>query len=484
MGGLKPIGSEKLQGMDKIKRIIEISKYNEHLPNPVNETESKEFGRTLADGNRYEIVKERQGYIIKNQISEGVAEYIEPMKNRKYYSSYSQALKRLNLMAKELNALHENKEGVSLFGEEKKYFLKKGVSEKFDSGMYHEEELDEQQPAPTSPAPAAPVASPSPAPEEPVAEPEMDLEEPMDEPEMDLEEPKDEEEVTFKSIQKLTGKLAQKIRDFESKAGEDDESMSGNDVKYVINSILSALDLSTLDEDDIEEIISRFEGEEEGMEEPDMEGEEIEEPAPEGEMAEMMSLGDALEAKIPSIMAGQYKQSLNRELQEFEDEDFLRDADKYGRELEMSLKDKDYGTMRSRFFDDEDQESEWETEDMFDDEEEFEDEMGEMYKPRGSRKSRHFTHGTFGESKVDKIISKYFTITEEEKVQKEKQKFETKKVEDEIKNLSESVNQERAAMKLLKENNNVKFVGLTNKRNLIFKNNDKQYRVTPDGKVL
>ena len=30
MGNLKPIGSEKLQGMDKINRIIEISRYNEN----------------------------------------------------------------------------------------------------------------------------------------------------------------------------------------------------------------------------------------------------------------------------------------------------------------------------------------------------------------------------------------------------------------------------------------------------------------------
>jgi len=37
MGGLRPIGSEKLQGMDKIKRMIEISKYKESIPQRVNE---------------------------------------------------------------------------------------------------------------------------------------------------------------------------------------------------------------------------------------------------------------------------------------------------------------------------------------------------------------------------------------------------------------------------------------------------------------
>ena len=70
MSGLRPIGSEKLEGLDKIKRIIEISRYNEHVPQPVNENESKEYRLDLADGNTYEIVRERQGYIIKKNINE------------------------------------------------------------------------------------------------------------------------------------------------------------------------------------------------------------------------------------------------------------------------------------------------------------------------------------------------------------------------------------------------------------------------------
>ena len=32
MGDLKPLGSEKLQGMDKIQRIIELSKFRERVP--------------------------------------------------------------------------------------------------------------------------------------------------------------------------------------------------------------------------------------------------------------------------------------------------------------------------------------------------------------------------------------------------------------------------------------------------------------------
>jgi hypothetical protein len=102
------------------------------------------------------------------------------------------------------------------------------------------------------------------------------------------------EPTTFKSIQKLTGKLAQKIRDY---SGEDE--LSSKDVKYVINSILSSLDLNSLDDEDKDEILTRFDGEEEsdyGMEDMGSEEEENDEsdisseeepmPSPEGEMAE------------------------------------------------------------------------------------------------------------------------------------------------------------------------------------------------------
>ena len=60
MANLKPIGSEKLQGQDKISRIMEIARFNEVLPQSINETSKSEFSVFLADGNNYQIVKERQ----------------------------------------------------------------------------------------------------------------------------------------------------------------------------------------------------------------------------------------------------------------------------------------------------------------------------------------------------------------------------------------------------------------------------------------
>ena len=124
------------------------------------------------------------------------------------FRSYSQAFKRLNLIAKEVNTLEGNSKNISLFTEsddDVTYVLKTETNEQ-----------DAQTPAP-APQPA-PAAEPTPTPSEPAAEPgtapepiEPTLDElPMD----DTDKEGEDEEVTFKSIQKLTGKLAQKIREF------------------------------------------------------------------------------------------------------------------------------------------------------------------------------------------------------------------------------------------------------------------------------
>jgi hypothetical protein len=296
MSKINPIGSEKLQGIEKLQRIMEIARYKEAIPNSINETSSIDYRITLADGNTYEIVKERLGYIIKKQINESTSDYIDVIKNRKHFSSYSAAMRKLNLMAGELNRVNGISEGISLFTEDKKYMLKAP-----------QQKMEAPTEEPSDLPPPAPEPAPAPAPEDAMPTPPSDEELPMspegEEPDMDMDLPDMEdmggepseggegEPVTFKSIQKLTGKLAQKIRDY---SGEDE--LSSKDVKYVINSILSSLDLNSLDEEDKEEILTRFDGEEDsdyGMEDMGSEEDEIdidteEEPIeePEGEMAE------------------------------------------------------------------------------------------------------------------------------------------------------------------------------------------------------
>ena len=483
MGGLKPIGSEKLQGMDKIKRIMEIARFNENIPQPVNETKSTDYSVQLADGNTYFIVREKSGYIIKKGLNESIADYMDPMQNRKYFSSYSQAMKKLNLMAKEFNVIYENEEGFSLFSEQKKKFKLRVPGTAKAEETPAPEPMPEPAPMPEpTPAPAEDMGGELPPPAEdmggemggelpPPAEDMGDMEEPpMDDEMDDMEEPsmdddmgdeekssKKDEGTSFKIIQKLTGKLAQKIRKFNS-----EDEMDPNDVKYIINSILSAIDVDLLDEDDLEEIISRLEGDvdededetegDEDMgdeemppmpEEGDEEGELPPPPeAPEGgEMKEIMGLGDAVANSITG---------------------------KVGGEMFNKLKGMDATS----------------------------DEMGEEYGQRGARKPRHmynhFEHGTFGESKVDKIISKYFNTTEEEIISEEKKRLqlvESKEKRKEvltkkIKTLSEGIRQERAAFKYLEKNPKSKLIGKTNKGNLVFSEGVTQTKVTINGTVI
>jgi hypothetical protein len=427
MGDLKPIGSEKLTGQDKIKRILEIAKYNETIPSSVNENAKSVYSINLADGNDYQIVKEKQGYIIKKVVSESQLDYIEPMKNRKYFSSYSQAFKRLNLLAGELNRLNENENGVELYGEQKKFVLKTPKPEP--------EAVE--PPAP----PAEPPAVPQPElPDSPVGgeeevdmsaeempDGEIDLGASMDdleldggesapegEPEMDDamgdESAASEEMVTFKTIQKLTGKLTQKIREFDAQDG-----MTSEDIKYVINMVLSALDLKNLSEEDKEDIMSKFEEAEE---------------RPEGDM------------------------------------------DMSDNELSM---------------DDEDISSDSEVEDIQADMDEPKSEMGEMNVGNGS-----ILDSIFKESKVDKVLSKYFEITKKEILESREKKERKSKIQEvtlrkkmtEVVKLSESVEQELVSERFLRANPSFNVVGKTNKKNIVFENNQKQIKISPEGEIL
>ena len=402
MADLKPIGSEKLKGMDQINRIIEISRYKE-VKSEVNESKS-DYTIQLSDGNYYGIVNEKNGYIVKKGVNESEMDYIEPMQNRKYYKSYSQAMKKLNLLAGEVNRLTEHTENISLIGEQKKFVLK--TPESSDMG--------DESPLPPPPA------------EDPMGDEEsLDLDmgdeegldlgmddEMGDEGSLDLdmgdegmeapEKGDDEEDSSFKSIQKLTGKLGQKLRTLDNKEG-----LTSEDIKYVLNSVISAVNLENLSEEDKEDILSNFEEE---IDYDDMEGD--------------MDLGG---------------------------EDDM--------DLDMGDDDLDLGM-----------EDETETEEL------GEDMLDEI----------------FTESNVEKVLTSYFDISEEESnltESKNVKKFiaeKIKKVEtkNRIKDLSETFEQENSSEFILNENKNAKFIGKTNKGNLVFNINENEIKISPAGEIL
>ena len=416
MGDLKAIGSEKLQGQDKLRRIMEIARFNETIPTTINETSKTEFNKTLSDGNNYEIVKERQGYIIKKAISESETDYIEPMKNRKYYSSYSQALKRLNLVAGELNRINENEEGTSMFGEQKRFTLKTPKPKEVAAPV--EAAVPPMAPPPV-PAPELPAS--------PVGGEEMDFSMDSEEmgPEGDMEmdtdmdmemDGGDDEQVTFKTIQKLTGKLTQKIRTLDT-----EEGMTSEDIKYVINMVISSLDLNSLSEEDRDDIMDKLEGQEEDLGGDDMDGEDLTDD----------SEVEDIQADMDIPMEGEMEEGGYYENEDMEEEDM------------------DYGNGA-------------------------------------------IIDSIFGESKVDKVISKYFEISKKEIVENQernaKKKLskiaEVRKQMKEVVKLTETIEQELASQNFLTKNATAKIVGVTNKKNLVFETRGKQVRITPEGQIL
>jgi hypothetical protein len=434
MADLKPLGSEKLEGMDKIRRILEIAHYNEKPKSQLNENETLNYTIQLADGYTYGIVKEKLGYIIKKGINESVLDYSDPIRQRKYFDSYSQAMKKLNLHAKELNRIHENDEEIPLIGEQtaskKKFVLKtpKPATE----------------PTPdAAPAPApAPESSPAPAPEETPVPPapeeggepmgddmmggepmggepmgdEMMGGEPMGGEPMGGEpmggEPmggETEEGGGFKTIQRLTGKLSQKLRAYNN---QDEDGLDSQDIKYVINMVLSALDLEKLDEDDKEDILSKFE-------EIDMYGDEG-----------------------PESLDFSGEEDVNFGGDEFGGEEFGAEP------------------------------------------------MGGA--PMGGEEPtpQEPTENVFGESRVENVLKKYFVVTKEEapileeKKQKDyiKNKLTQIKVKQELQNLSETNRQLERANRLLSEG--AQFVGKTNLDNLIFNKKGKQIKIDTRGNII
>ena len=420
MGDIKPIGSEKLQGMDKINRILEISRYKETTPRNenINEGKTAEYTIKLSDGFYYGIVRETKGYVLKHGIVTDELSYMNDISERRYYPSYSQAMKRLNIVASEVNRNTGNVHSTPLIGEQsepkKKFILK---TPKPKGGDIAPPAPDLSAPAPPA-LPAPDLAAPAPPMGDEGMPPAGDMgmppmgdegmppmgdegDEMGDEglPPMGDEGDEMGGPVGLKTIQKLTGRLSQKIRSFDKEKGLDSQ-----DIKYVVNSILSAIDLSNLDEDDKEDIMDKFDSFDE------------------------YGMGDEGDLDI-------------------------------GGEDDFGMGDEGMPPAGD-----------------------------EGMPPMGEE----IPSPTFTESRVERVLSSYFNISDVEKPlleEKRKRNFLNEKIKKiksykEIESLSESVEQERSSKKLMSENKDAKFIGKTNKENLIFSVNGKQVKVSPRGRVL
>jgi len=253
MADIKPLGSEKLNGDEKLKRILELTYFNQN--NKKSSSVKPELVKESTTGGFFGIVKEKDGYYVKRGLNESSLDYIGGMfmKNKNKFSSYSEAYKRLDLL-----------KGQEELQEATKYVLKPS-SPKSESPM-------------SDPAANAPIPTPAeePAPEVPSEEPapEVPAEEPTPEAPVDGGDDSSGKRSSYMAeVQKFAGKLGQELRD-------QHESMESDDIKYVLNMIISAVNLDKLEDEDIEDIAKKFERDEK------QDGEEVpsEEPSSEDEV--------------------------------------------------------------------------------------------------------------------------------------------------------------------------------------------------------
>ena len=360
----KFVNPKIIKGQDKLNRIKDLMGQMNTLTESKSLAEL-ELIKKGPNGVVYGIIRENHDYFIKTSgktSGKFLAEdfnYVGGLQNKyeERYKSYAEAIKHLNMKFDMLNESFGIKENNNIFESDGvSTGNASGVSEmqgglgfvlenpgKNDNSAHPGETCDEAHPGQTSKVAHpwteevvdttpdleangkeildeeepidektvlkvdAPTPPPAPAPEPMAVEDEVEVdefggeemgdEEFGAEEEIDVEGDEEEGDEYTKKIQKLTGKVGQMLRDKDEPDSELD--------KYVINSIVSAIDWEEIDDEDVEDIIAKIEGEDEeddegaefGGEEIEVDldaEEEIEEPAE--ELAEGVG-GDYYRAK-------------------------------------------------------------------------------------------------------------------------------------------------------------------------------------------
>ena len=261
------VNPKKIKGQDKLDRIKDLMGKMSTL-NESTSTSEVENVKKGANGVIYGIIRENHSYFIKTtEKTSGtiLAEdfnYIGGLQNKNIerYGSYAEALKQLNLKFDMLNESFGIKGNTNLFESDAVE-----VKEANASGVVVKEQkpevIEDQKTVIKVDAPA-----PAPVEDEVADEEEVSMEEDPfadeggeEEVSMDMEVEdeggEDDGDGYTKKIQKLTGKIGQLLRDKDEPDAELD--------KYVINSIISAINWEDIPDEDVEDIIAKIEGEDE-----------------------------------------------------------------------------------------------------------------------------------------------------------------------------------------------------------------------------
>jgi len=276
---------KSLKGQDKINRITDLMSRMTTLNESTSLSEI-DFIKKGPNGIVYGIIRENHNYFIKTtEKTSGTLfaedfQYVGGVQNKydERYHSYAEALKHLNMKFDMLNESYGIETGTNLFesdGVEVKEANASGLvkikEEEVGEPVEEKEELIlDEEPEEVNEKTVIKVDAPAPSPVESPVEDEVEAdpfadeegmegeEDPFaDEEGMEGEEGMEDEEgdETTKKIQKYTGKVGQLLRDKDEPDPELD--------KYVINSIVSAIDWEEIPDEDVEDIIAKIEGEDE-----------------------------------------------------------------------------------------------------------------------------------------------------------------------------------------------------------------------------
>jgi hypothetical protein len=330
MGELKPIGSEKLKGDEKLQRILDLTFYN--TTNNKSTPSKAEIVKESTNNSVYGIVKENDGYYVKKGLTEDTLDYIGGlfMKRKNRFSSYSEALKQLELI-----------KGLDEINEGKKYVLKQNKTK---------EETPSPVPSFDTVDAAAPELPPAEINDTPTDTNDMSNDMPDetygDESTDDMSNGSGKRSDYMAEIQKYAGKLGQELRD-------QHEKLESDDIKYVLNMIISAVNLDNLDPDDRDDIGKKFNPDDEEI--PD-EMNYDQETTPDEDLDETMdklshfvndSFDESDDSFEPDYVSNKFKQkfmnkSNNHETEMFEDyenddEEYELDLDEMKNEINNNI---------------------------------------------------------------------------------------------------------------------------------------------------
>ena len=264
----KFVNPKKIKGQDKLNRIKDLMGKMNTLTESTSHSEL-ELVKKGPNGVVYGIVRENRNYFIKTstktngELKSNDFDYVGGLQNKgtEKYNSYADALKHLNMKFDMLNESFGVDNNVNLF-ETDGTPIAGGASFGFvlpemegkDEEIISDEKMVLNVDVPKS--------------EEPVEdEVDMDIDTEVEvdpfgddgsmevDTEVEDEGSGDEGDGFTKKIQKLTGKIGQMLRDKDDPDAELD--------KYVINSIVSAINWEEIPDEDVEDIISKIEGEDE-----------------------------------------------------------------------------------------------------------------------------------------------------------------------------------------------------------------------------